>query len=212
MAPDLIHGLQFASLSVTIMFFVFFSLPGLGIAYAVLKLQDARAEQHDPEIGIKAALYFIYSLSILVVLTGINILVVDALEDRPNLGPNRNVEGLTEGQRIGCGLIVAGLALGLLHLILIKAATNDSRWPAARRVFVGWRFAIHGVIVLTTFTVLVVLLFQRDVRWEQIKNVLATLVVWGPSWLIHLVLLRTYSNQRTTPGNLRFVPPTLSSD
>lgn len=212
MAPDVLRGLQFASLSFTLVLFLFFALPGLAVAYAVLKLQDARAEQHDPEIGIKAALYFIYSLSILVILTGINVLVVDALQDRPNLGPNRNVEGLTEGQRVGCGLIVAGLALGLLHLILIKAATNDSRWPATRRVFVGWRFAIHGLIVLATFTALVILLFQRDVRWETIKDFLATLVVWGPSWLIHLVLLRTYSNQRVTPGQLRFVPPTLGSD
>jgi hypothetical protein len=210
---DLGRSLEIVSLSgIFALSLLPFALLGLAIPYAILRLQDARAEQHDPEIGIKAALYFIFSLSILVVLTGINVLVIDALEDRPNVGRNRPDDGLTNGQRLGCGLVVAGLALGLLHLVLIKAATNDRKWPATRRVFVGWRFAIHGVIVLATFTTLIVLLFQRDVRWETIKNVLATLVVWGPSWLIHLVLLRTYSNQRWPPGNLRFVTPTLGSD
>src|SRR5262249_25160885 len=70
--------------------------------------------------------------------------------------------------------------------------TNDRRFPATRRVFVGWRLAIHSLVVLIAFTALVGQLFQKDPKWEDMKPFFGTLLVWVPSWLIHLLLLRFY--------------------
>jgi hypothetical protein len=88
-----------------------FALLGLAIPYAVLKSRDARAEEHDPEIGLKSALYFIFSLAILIVLTGLTVLVVDALMESEDTSRNTPVFGqppppkpakeFTEAQRVG---------------------------------------------------------------------------------------------------------------
>lgn len=197
-------------------------LLGLAIPYAVLRIRDSRSDDPDPQVGLKSALHFIYSLSILLIVTGITVLVVDALQEknkqpvgRPGFGqPQPAAKPPTEfntQQRTACALIVSGFAIGLLHLLLILGFTNDRRRPEVRRVFVGWRMAIHAVMVLATFTLLVIQVFQKEVQWESIKPTLGTLVVWGVSWVIHLVVLYIYLPQGTH-DRLRFTPPTLDVD
>src|SRR6516162_3438017 len=53
-----------------------FVLLALAIPYAVLYLRDSRNEEHDPEIGLKATAYFMFSLSILLVLSGLTVIVI----------------------------------------------------------------------------------------------------------------------------------------
>jgi hypothetical protein len=180
------------------------ALLGLAIPYAVLYVKDRRNEEHDAEIGLKSALYYMLSLSILLILTGLTILVIDFLvEDKRAPAPTpRPSSEFSPVQRTAFALMVSGFAIGLFHLVVILGFTNDRRYPATRRVFVGWRLAICSLVVLVSFTVLVVQVFQKDVRWEDLKPVFGTLLVWGPAWLIHLLLMRFYGSN-PVGGRLR---------
>jgi hypothetical protein len=186
-------------------------LLSLAVVYGLLRSRDARSPAPDPHLGIKTVYYFAFSLSVLLALTGVTFIVSDAIEEsdlfgapsRPDVdpmfgpvGPRRFGDGMRgssdwrTAQRLGSALIVAGLAVGLLHAVLILTTTNDLRRPGVRRVFIGYRLAIHGVVNLTAFTMLMMQLFQKeDFSRDVMSPVLAVLLIWGPSWIVHLVLL-----------------------
>jgi hypothetical protein len=181
------------------------ALVGLAIPYAVLKSRDGRGLEHDPQIGLKAVLYHVFSLSILIALSGATVIVIDALEDRtamPSGGSGASGTGgaktsagttsFNEAQRVGGALIVAGAGVAVMHLFLIIGATNDRRFGDVKRVFVGWRLAISALVVLAAFTALVVIGFQEKTTLDDLKPPFGVLLVWGPTWLVHLVLLRLY--------------------
>src|SRR5262245_43032249 len=78
------------------------ALLGLAIPYAVIRFRDARGESQDPQVGIKCALYFFFSLALLLFETGLTIIVVDLMLDRGR-GDFPN-----EMQRIAGGFVVSG--------------------------------------------------------------------------------------------------------
>jgi hypothetical protein len=185
-------------------------LLGLAIPYAVIHLRSQPGLQRDPQIGIKVALYYFFSISILLLLSGLSILVVDALvETGPGRVPISRGGDMREAQRVGWAFVVSGAVFSLVHLLVIKGMTNDNDWPATRRVFVGWRFAIHGLVVLAATTALLTVLFQKDMGDSQArKTIVGILIIWVPSWAIHLILLRYLRDQpRDAP---RFEPPHLN--
>ena len=198
------NGLEFAGIAGMAMFASIPALLGLAIPYAVLYMRDSRNEEHDSEIGLKSALYFMLSLSILLILLGLTVLVVDFMQDKttsipsgpssPPMPTTRTTSEFTEAQRGGFAMMVSGFAIGLFHLVMILGFTNDRRFPATKRVFLGWRLAIHSMVVLIAFTTLVVIVFRKDVTWKDIRDVFAVLLVWAPSWLIHLMLMRVYGS------------------
>ena len=63
------------------------------------------------------------------------------------------------------------------------------RWPAFPEVpaslerlrTLGWRLAIHSLVVLVAFTVLVMQLFQKSVQFDEMKSVFGTLLVFRRS-------------------------------
>lgn len=212
-------------------------LLGLAIPYAVLRLRDGSGGERDPQLGLKALLYFAFSLAVLVVLSGLTVVAVDALtSDRPPVIPPRlaappgfdrtqppapfNPPGrrdflgalmsgkFTAPQRTGAALTVAGLLLAALHWFLIARFTNARLRPDARRVFVGWRLAIHTVIVVFAAVALFVLFFDEVPNGQAIETVGGVALVWLPSWLIHLRLLMALSRQ--SPPRPQAVPePTI---
>jgi len=161
-----------------------FVLLGLAIPYAVLRVRDSQ-EQPDSQLGLKTALHYFLSVGILQFLAGLSLIVVDLItrEDRRGGGDN---EGDT--LRIGAALAAVGAAFAFLHLILL-VGTNDDHKPIVRRTFTGWRFAIHGLVVLSSGTAWVVTIVQKNSLWRDVKPYVAILLVWFPSWLIHLILL-----------------------
>jgi hypothetical protein len=215
-------------------------LLGLAIPYAVLRLRDSRNVEHDPQLGMKAALYFSFSLAILISLTGLTVLVVDLFsgggasflaapwEQPPNAHGLRPPEiiarpweqppkvpglptppaspkggSITAAQRNGGAMVVSGLILAVLHRVLIFGATNDRKRPEARRVFVGWRFAVHAVVVVFAVVALTMLVFQEHVDQMSLDRLLGVLAVWVPSWVIHLGLLTLCSRPRqVTPATV----------
>jgi hypothetical protein len=114
-------------------------------------------------------------------------------------------KGLNQVQRIGIALIIAGLVVALLHLALVKLITQD-RPLAARRMFAGWRLVIHSIVVVSAFTVLLVVLLMKDDNEgihrglvETRKMMAGVLLVWVPSWVLHLVLVAYYSRPLYEP-------------
>jgi hypothetical protein len=186
-------------------------LLALAIPYGIMYLRNGQEGPRDPQIGIKVALYFFFSLSILLVLNGLSVFAVDALVEPtsfpgsfdPTFGPvgTSSSKDLRPAQRTAGALVVAGLFFVVIHVALIKSATNDRDWPATRRLFVGWRFAIHGLVVLGAFTTLLAVLFQKRMGDADLRNTLiGILIVWVPSWLVHLLLLQFYSNKAMRSG------------
>jgi hypothetical protein len=174
-------------------------LLSFAIPYAVLRIRDIRSERPDPQIGMKAAMYFFFSIGIMLFLTGLTVLVVDLI-----VSPDRRGQtGLTENQRTSLALMVSGVLFAIIHLVLVKAATND-RNPAARRIFAGWRMAIHGMTVISLVTALLVIYFQKDFGGEGTlrtrKTLWGMILIWVPSWVLHLVLVWFYSRPLYEPS------------
>jgi hypothetical protein len=162
-------------------------LLGLAIPYAVLALRDGREVERDPQVGWKSVLYFILSVCILQILTGLTILLIDLMTETV---PARR-SGLNDAQRAALGTMIAGFLFGAVHLLLILQASNARRFPAARRVFLGARLAVHSLVVLGSLTVLLMQMMAVDVRAETLKTTFSILLVWTPSWIIHLLLMRS---------------------
>lgn len=179
------------------------------VGYILLRVRDSQRQENDPELGIKVALHFFLSLSILLIVNGLATVTVDAMTAN-KAAPPRNE--MSPAQRTGWGLAVAGLLLSLLHFALVKSMTNDSRRPAPRRFFLGWRLVIHGLMFVFTVAGLIVTMFQKDFGNDNTRNTfLGLLLIWGPSWLIHLILLRVASDVLYRPARATVPNPTFSS-
>jgi hypothetical protein len=192
----------------------------LALPYAVLRLNDAQNRHPDPQLGFRAAQHFFFSLGVLLALTGLSTIVVDLVQQAlepagggiaaPPFGqpfgqpfrpaPRPRSEFPNDAQRTGCALILAGVLFAGIHFVLLLQLARDRRRPSpVRRVFLGCRFAVHGLVVLFALTGLLMVLFQRsdvnrDATLMEMRNAfIGVLLVWMPSWVVHFVLLRLAS-------------------
>jgi len=212
MPENFLRDIAFAGVVSTLMFaLVPVLLLALAIPYAVLRLRASEGPEPDPQVGLKVILYYFFSVSMLMILVGFTILAIDAVQEKEEaLGPFGQPQRVkprsefNEAQRIAVALILTGLLFGLFHWVLAKIVTNDRQYPAARRVFVGWRLAFHGLVLLNVATALMVTLFQKDPSVKAIKTLLAVGFVWAIAWIIDLILLSVYSRTaRKTAGQPR---------
>lgn len=183
-------------------------LIALAYPYMALRLRDSREEKRDPELGIKAAYYLILSAAIMLILFGATVVAIDVMDGtlekknqarqqqgaQQQFGINQVLSEVT--QRTAWGIIVSGVLFSLTMMLLLKASTNDVEFPAAKRVFVGGRLAITGVIVMLALTALIVLFFQKEVPSKEPYEILvAILMVWLPALAVHIFLMRMYRLQ-----------------
>jgi hypothetical protein len=210
-------GLAFISFLIYGLILLPYLLLGLAIPYAVLRLRDAQNRRPDPQLGFKVALQFFFSLSVLLVLSGLTYIVVDFVMDLNILGairPGRQPlfgqrgEFPNSAQRTGLAIILSGALFAVVHAVLFLALTRErNRGPSpARRMFLGWRFAIHGVVVLFSLTGLLIILFQKEsVPLDEMRRFfIGVLLVWVPSWFLHFVLLRVSSPMPERAEGVRF--------
>jgi hypothetical protein len=162
-------------------------LIALAIPYAVLRMRDGREGPPDPQLGFKVAMHFFFSVSIILFLVGLTIIVVGILvqSGRPfgDAMPG-------DSERVGVGMIISGILFALVHFICILTLTTQPFTSPVRRTFVGARFGVHGLVVMMAATGLLISLFMRHSTGEERRALVGVLVVWSPSWLLHLVLLR----------------------
>jgi hypothetical protein len=194
-------SLEVLSTSIALMGIIPLLLLGLAIPYAVLSLRDSRELERDPQVGWKSILYFIFSLSILQMLVALTIVLIDLLSGTNSVG-KQSGDLLNPTLRTGLGILLAGGLFFFVHLFLIIFASNARRFPAARRVFLGARLAVHSLVVLIAFTALIVQFIDIEhIQAEALKTPFGTLVIWIPSWVAHLALLRTAPhNASRRPG------------
>jgi hypothetical protein len=173
------------------------ALLSLAIPYAILRIRDSRSPTPDPHLGFKVAMHYFFSVAVLLVLFGLTAVVAEAMARTadPPFGPGPDPDEFpTEAQRAGFGMILSGAVFAVIHFFcLLTTATNPFTSPV-RRTFLGCRLAVHGVMVMLTATALLIGLFQRDLGGgagdEMRRGIFGVLIVWTPSWMVHLVLLR----------------------
>lgn len=178
------------------------ALLALAVPYTIIRLRGET--RPDSQLGAKVAFQFFFSSSIMIGLTGLTILAVDWMLREGSAPPPTEIgferltleswtaAGFNTAQRIGFAFILSGLAGAAIHALLLHATTVIHR-HRIRRTFIGWRFAIHGVIAMFALTALLVILLQPK-PFEQptvsaVRAVTAVLLVWGGSWVVHLILL-----------------------
>lgn len=192
-------------------------LGGLAVAYIGLRIRDSRSETPDPELGIKCAYHAFMTAGILLALTGLTISAVDflaeSLGDKPlnqpgqfvgppgPFGPQPQFRAQPKAdepfdrlsQRIAWPLVISGCLCSLISLLLIKAGTNDDHFPAVRRAFGGLKLVVEGLNVMAGITVLIELLFQKEIADARPFSIaLGLLVVWFPAAVIQVFFLRMY--------------------
>jgi hypothetical protein len=201
-----------------------FLLLSLAIPYAVLRLRAPEGTEPDPQVGLKVFLYYFFSVSVLLGLTGVTTIAVDIVLKKEQPEPARGGPfgvpqrpALKSGtfdpvERTGSALVVVGVLFALFHWVLAKVATNDRRWPAARRLFAGWRLAVHGLVLLGTATTLMITLFQEETNIETVKVTLTVGFIWSLAWITDLIVLYLYSRPVRAVERLRRAPRDLAED
>ena len=206
------------------------ALAGLAVAYVSLRIRDARADPPDPELGIKAAYYTFLTAGLFLALSGLSLSMIDFLgeafegqqarQPQPQFNPQfppqqgRFVPPPQPqppkpddpfdrvSQRVAWPLVASGVLFSLLSILLIKAGTNDTRFPATRRTFVGLRLVVAGLIVMFAVTLVIELLFQKDLPSTRPYSVaIGLLIIWLPTTAIHMFLMKQYAKLPY------FVPP-----
>ena len=188
-------------------------LGGLVVSYLSLRLRDARADQPDPELGLKSAYHAFLTAGILLALTGLSISIIDFLGDafedappvqpQPQFNPGRFPQPQpmprpraddpfgSMSQRVAWPLVISGVLFSLVALLLVKLGTNDPNYPSVRRTFGGVRLVIAGFTVMAAATLIIELLFQKDLATTRPYAFgVGLLAVWFPTAAVQVFLLR----------------------
>jgi hypothetical protein len=116
--------------------------------------------------------------------------------------PNADGKFLTPAMRTGWALASSGLLFSVVFGLMVQLGTNVRRFPAVRRVFVGWRLVVAGIAVVAAVTTLAVWQFTKDPPDNRIyEGALATLAVWAPALAVHVFLMQRYARAEY------YVPP-----
>jgi hypothetical protein len=218
---DVFGGLAFGIITVLMFLLLPMALVAVAVPYAVLRMRDVKGDHHDPQLGLKVAYAFFFSLGVLMVQLGLTINVADLIVDDnkapaaagPQLGPGlmpvqpvraNRADGrlLTPAMRTGWAVASSGLVFAAVFGLATTLGTNVRRFPAVRRLFVGWRLMVAGLAVVAAVTTLLIWLFQKDPPDNKAYEVaLATLAVWAPSLAVHVFLMQQYAKTEY------YVPP-----
>lgn len=167
----------------------------LVLSYVHLRRLDEPSKA-DPQLALKVLLQFCFSVCLLVFLAGLTAVVRGAMEEY--LWGRGTGESTYE---VGGYLGLAGAVLATMYYCSLHFGTNHRLFPAAGRVYTFWRFAFHNFVLIAAVSLLAVTLSEpvpnrRSPYHDYLARqwtFLAALVVWGPSWLIHLWLVWKHS-------------------
>jgi hypothetical protein len=162
-------------------------LASLPLGYwAILRHPEGQGST-DVQLGLKVVLHYAFSLSLLMALTGAAMVVGDWLQPEG--------QWWSETQRTGVALVLVGGGFAGIYWSVLRFGTNDPLLPLAGRFFTGWRLALHCLVLLVSSAWLLVLLLQVPPRDYAQRVALSTrqhylygvVLVWGLSWLLHLL-------------------------
>lgn len=181
----------------------------VGLLYVALRVRDGRNTAPDPHLGLKTAYHLLHSLAVVMLLTGLSVSAADLMQGM--LGGNpRNpppaafgqvapaAEFWTAAQRSAAALVGVGTLFALLFLLLLTW-TNNRKYPAVRRTFVGGRLAVCLLVVFTVVTLSVLILVQKNPKIDPVELLVGILLVWLPAGVVHLFLFRLASRRPLEP-------------
>ena len=199
------------------------------VQYVGLRVRNAAlpADERDPHLGRKFALHTFGHFSILLVLAGLTVSVVDILDyvfepnqnrqfggPRGQFGPGGfqqpappKFEFFNDNQRTAAALILSGLMHFVLFFVILLVATNNSQKRLVARSFVVARLLLAGVITMTATTAFLVGMLQRgDTNYNMLKVVIGFGLVWGPTALVHLLMAVSASDKKQPRYDDRRLP------
>jgi hypothetical protein len=197
-----------------------------GAIYGVCRLRE-RSEAPDPHIGIKTAHHLFYTAGLFLLLIGVSVIAVEMMfldapigGRRPDIFPGgfgfREPFFERMSVRIGLAVMLVGGAFALLHRLLLLA-TNDGKLRSVGRAFLGFRFAVTGILVMVLLSVILSMLFQKEFpgadpgsRFREIKPFLGMLIVWLPAWILFMTFLLIGTPRASASSD--YGPPPMSSN
>jgi hypothetical protein len=228
--PEVFNAVALGIVTSLVLLLLPIALVAVAVPYAVMRMRDVRGEHHDPQLGLKVAYHFFFSLGILLILIGLTVNVADLIiDEKPAAGPqfgvpvmpvpvraNPKTDGrfLTPAMRTGWALVSSGLVFAVVFGLATQLGTNVRRFPAVRRVFVGWRLVVAGIAVVAAVTTLLVWLFMKDQPDNKMYEIaLATLAVWAPTLAVHVFLMQRYAKaEYYVPLRSKAPPPKAMDD
>jgi putative exporter of polyketide antibiotics len=81
----------------------------------------------------------------------------------------------------------------------LLTGTNDRRFLAVRRTFLGGRLAVCLLVVFVAVTLIAVVVAQKDPKLEPVEAATGILIVWLPAALVHALLFRLASRRPLEP-------------
>jgi hypothetical protein len=160
------------------------------VPYIILRVRERGAEIHDPQLGIKAGLHCLITITLLIFLAGCSVVVVDKLmqatrdenvkkkkdvmwpdeydefgyDEELGLGDAKDAddEFLSPATRVGFALMVSGGLTTALFAWLLISRTNERKWPAPRRTYSGGRFVLASLISILAITGALVIAFGKE--------------------------------------------------
>lgn len=192
----------------------------IGLRVRNAALPDA---EKDPQLGRKFALHVFSNLSILLILVGVTVSVVDLLDyafegrnrgfgPRGGFGPGggfgpapARAEWFNEQQRTAAALLLSGFLHFVLFTVILLAATNNGSQRLVARSFVLARLLLAGVITMgATTTFLITMLQKGDTNYDVLKLAIGLGLVWGPTALAHLLMAMAFRDRKRADRDDRY--------
>jgi hypothetical protein len=178
---------DFISLTPLVLVAVYLVLPLFPLLYVILRWRTAG--EGEPGLGLRAALLYFTSISVLVVTTGVAFLLHSLVSDDPN------PEAVDRMRRSAYGLLLGGalfFAVNAMVVLRLPAARADD---ATTRVFRGFVLIMSGLVTLVALLILCVKLFEKGSNIDDLREPLVWTGVWMICYLAHLGILRPKSHR-----------------
>ena len=163
--------------------------------------------QHDPQLSVKTILHGMASLGFLTLLSGVSLVLTDALTQFERVAVG--VDFPSDTLRDGAALIIAGALFTAVPWIILRVSTTDRILFAGRRVYCSWRLFLHTLVIVLCGIVIATLLLEKEPAGLEAKKALrrqeltayAFLLVWSVSWVGHLGMLWWLGSKPDVPAS-----------
>jgi hypothetical protein len=178
-------------------------------------VRDQKLRKPDPQLGLKTAFHVLHTMAVILLLIGLSLSVGDLLQgvltgNQRNAGeapigarrgappPDDDGGFWNPMQRTAAALTACGTLFTLFFWLLLTG-TNNRRYPAVQRVFMGGRLALSLLVVFLAVTTIAAISVQKNPEFEPVELLIGVLVVWTPSAVVHLLLFRRAERQPLEP-------------
>ena len=157
------------------LFYVYFVIPLAPIVYIFIKWRSYRDNSPpDPQLGMKAVLYYFKTLAYHAVVASLAILFYGVLEDK------------SDAIRVGLGIFISCGIIYTVHYIIIPKLTNTREFPLTARIYTGFNLIIVGLVGMISFVITVILLIDKGLKGGELP--LTIFVVYAVAWVVQTLL------------------------